>query len=44
MLDLAIVDAIKNFWIQAGAWADNEDFGISIEKVQNPASSNLVSS
>lgn len=42
MLDLAVVDPVKNFWIQAGARADDQDLGISVEKVQNPTGGDLA--
>jgi hypothetical protein len=41
VLNLAIFDAMKNFWIQARVWGDDEDSGVSVEKVQDPTSSNL---
>jgi hypothetical protein len=33
VLDLAIFDAMKNFWIQTGTWADDEDYGVGVEKI-----------
>lgn len=42
MLDVAVVDPVKNFWIQAGVRADDQDLGISVEKVQNPTGGDLA--
>ena len=42
VLDLAVLDAVKNFRVQAGARADDKDLSVSVEEVQNASGSDLA--